>query len=115
MLLNSNVIIKQQKAYFMKPNKDQFLDPRKMSTEELKSLGHVRKPMSKIIREMCNSCVGADPSGSRNIEVTLCQATGCPLWAYRMGKSPFSTRGAMTDEQKKAVAERFANARKDKK
>lgn len=96
-------------------NKDQFLDPRKMTEAELKSLGHFKKPLSKVIREMCNSCVGSDPSGTRNIEVTLCQATGCPLWAYRMGKSPFSTRGAMSEEQKKIVAERFANARNAKK
>jgi hypothetical protein len=86
-----------------------------MSQAELKSLGHVKKPLSKVIREMCNSCVGADPSGTRNNEVTLCQATGCPLWAYRMGKSPFSTRGAISDEQKKIVAERLTNARNAKK
>jgi hypothetical protein len=109
------LLLNNRKYQIMSINKDQFLDPRKMSQTELKSLGHVKKPLSKIIREMCNSCVGADPSGARSNEVTLCQATGCPLWAYRMGKSPFSTRGAMSDEQKKIVAERFANARNAKK
>lgn len=109
------LLLNNRKYQIMSINKDQFLDPRKMSEAELKSLGHVKKPLSKVIREMCNSCVGADPSGVRNIEVTLCQATGCPLWAYRMGKSPFSTRGAMSDEQKKIVKERFANARNSKK
>ncbi len=92
-------------------NKDQFLDPREMSIADLKSLGHVKKSHSKIIKEMCNSCVGADPSGTRHKEVRLCQAIGCPLWAYRMGKSPFSTRGAMSDEQKQIVKERFAKAK----
>lgn len=109
------LLLNNRKYQIISINKDQFLDPRKMSEAELKSLGHIKKPFSKVIREMCNSCVGADPCGARNTEVTLCQATGCPLWAYRMGKSPFSTRGAMTDEQKKIVAERFANARNAKK
>jgi hypothetical protein len=89
-------------------------DPRKMSTADLKLLGHVQKPLMKVIREKCNDCVGADPHGLRHIEVVKCQATGCPLWAYRMGKNPFSTRGTMSDEQKQAVKKRFALARKKK-
>ena len=86
-------------------------DPRKMSVEELNKLGHYKKSITKVIKEMCNSCVNADPSGQRNIEVVRCQTVGCPLWPYRMGKNPFSTRGEMSDEQKAQAAERLRNAR----
>lgn len=90
-------------------------DPRKMSVKELNNLGHFKKSMTKILKEMCNSCVGADPSGIRNIEVTRCQCVGCPLWPYRMGKNPFSTRGTMSEEQKEAVRLRFQKARENRK
>lgn len=97
------------------PDGTQGKDPRKMTADELHQLGHVQKPIMKIIKEKCNDCVGADPCGARNIEVVRCQATGCPLWAYRMGKNPFSKRGAMTDQQRQAVKERFQKARNTKK
>lgn len=56
------LLLNNRKYQIISINKDQFLDPRKMSEAELKSLGHVKKPFSKVIREMCNSCVSADPS-----------------------------------------------------
>lgn len=93
------------------PDGTQGKDPRKMSVQELNELGHYKKSMMKIIKEMCNSCVGVDPSGQRNIEVVRCQAVGCPLWPYRMGKNPFSTRGEMSEERKAEAAERLRNAR----
>ena len=47
-------------------------------------------------------------------EVKLCPAKDCPLWPYRMGKNPNRKR-TMTDEQRKAAAERLAKARELKK
>lgn len=87
-------------------------DPRKMTVEELNQLGHYKRSTTKLIKAMCNQCVGADQNGVRSIEVARCQCIGCPLWAYRMGKNPFSTRGEMSEEQKEIVKQRFAEARK---
>ena len=89
-------------------------DPRNMTVLELNSLGHYKKSMLKIIKEMCNSCVGADPNTQRNVKVKRCQVFGCPLWPYRTGKNPFSTRGEISEKQKDNVKKRFAKARENK-
>jgi hypothetical protein len=81
-----------------------------MTEEELKKLGHIKKPLSKVIKAMCNSCVGADPYAKRDMEVRNCQSIGCPIWAYRLG-NPFSTRGAVTEEKKQEFAERMRRVR----
>ena len=62
----------------------------------------------KAIKAKCLDCCCGDRS-----EVKDCTAKDCPLWAYRLGKNPNKTR-TMTDEQRKAAAERLAKARANK-
>ena len=59
----------------------------------------------KAIRAKCLDCCC-----DQREEVKLCPAKDCPLWPYRMGKNPNRKR-TMTDEQRKAAAERLAKAR----
>ena len=56
----------------------------------------------KAIREKCLEC-----SGSRN-EVKECTVTGCALYAFRLGKNPYRTKRALSEEQRQAARERFA-------
>ena len=70
---------------------------REMKTE-------VKTPI-KAIRAYCLDCMG----GSSN-EVKLCPSKDCFLWAYRFGKNPFLER-RMSEEQKKAAAERMKAGR----
>lgn len=68
----------------------------------------VSTPM-KAIRAKCIDCC----AGYRS-EVERCGAVNCPLYLYRMGKSPNRKPRQFTDEQRKAAAERLAKARKNK-
>ena len=63
----------------------------------------------KAIRAKCLDCCY-----DQKDEVRLCPSTTCPLWPYRIGKNPNRTR-TMTDEQRKAAAERLAKVRRLKK
>ena len=79
-------------------------DPREMDISDLNALGHEKMPMLKVIRAKClDCCVGQ--AG----EVRKCTAFRCPLWPYRMGKTPFSEReanpAALAAMQKKAKAD----------
>ena len=62
----------------------------------------------KAIREKCIDCM----NGSRN-EVKLCPSEDCPLYPFRFGKNPYSKR-VMTDEQRRATADRLRAAREAK-
>lgn len=64
----------------------------------------------KAIRANCIECCG----GSKN-EVKLCTCTKCPLWAFRLGKSPYRKGRVLTDEQKQAASERFKKMWAEKK
>ena len=64
----------------------------------------------KAIKAKCLDCC----CGQRE-EVKLCPVEDCPLWAFRLGKNPNRKRREMTDEQRKAAAERLAKAREAKK
>jgi len=59
-------------------------DPREMSQDELRQMGH--KPMSplKALRLRCLDCCTFSPN-----EVRLCVAVDCPNWPFRLGKSPW--------------------------
>ena len=59
----------------------------------------------KAIRAKCLDC-----NGTSN-EVRLCPCTDCPLWPFRLGKNPNIKPRNLTDEQRKAAAERLKNAR----
>ena len=59
----------------------------------------------KAIRKHCLECAGSSK------EVTLCPIQECPLYPFRYGKNPFHSR-TWTEEQRQAVAERFAKAQR---
>ena len=59
----------------------------------------------KAIRANCLDC-----NGTPN-EVKLCTCKDCPLWPFRLGKNPNIKPRNLTDEQRKAAAERLKNAR----
>lgn len=56
----------------------------------------------KAIREKCLDCC----CGSAN-EVKLCPSEKCALHPFRFGKNPYRAKREMTEEQKKALAERL--------
>jgi len=61
-------------------------DPRKLSPEELRALGHDKTPLLKLIRLKCLDCSHTET------EVRRCTAVNCVLWPYRMRTNPFSER-----------------------
>lgn len=63
----------------------------------------------KAIKQNCIECC----CGDRN-EVKLCPVTKCPLWPFRLGHNPYIKR-TLTEEQKKAAAERMAAYHKSNK
>lgn len=64
-------------------------------------------PLSAI-KAFCVDCLG----GQLRL-VKGCTAESCPLWPYRTGHNTTSKR-TMTDEQRKAAAERLKKAREAK-
>jgi hypothetical protein len=82
-------------------------DPRTISTDELRSLGHGSTPVLRAIRERCLDCCAEQPA-----EVRKCTSVGCPSWPFRMGTNPW--RAPPTEEKRAARAEagrRLANLR----
>ena len=57
-------------------------DPRQMSPDELRAMGH--KTMSPVaaIRLKCLDCAGSSD------EVRRCIAVACPSWPFRTGRNP---------------------------
>lgn len=64
-------------------------------------------PLSAI-KAFCISCLGDQPR-----LVKGCTAKSCPLYPYRTGHNTTSKR-TMTDEQRRAVAERLKKDREAK-
>jgi hypothetical protein len=62
----------------------------------------------KAIREKCLDCC----CGS-TIEVKECTVEACPIYPFRLGKNPFRQKREMTEQQKKAVADRLRESRKN--
>jgi hypothetical protein len=83
-------------------------DPRTMSPDELRAMGHM--PMSPIeaIRAHCLDCCGGSAP-----EVGKCLALRCPSWPFRMGKSPWHK--PPSNEQREAMRERGRRLAKAKK
>jgi hypothetical protein len=74
-------------------------DPRKMTIEELQTLGHFKTPLLKIIRTKCLDCANSET------EVRKCaRVQSCVLWPYRMRSNPFSGRTG-NPEAGKSLAE----------
>ena len=55
-----------------------------------------------------------DCSGGSKREVERCQVKDCALYPFRMGKNPFRQTRELSEDQKAAMAERLAKARKSK-
>jgi hypothetical protein len=59
-------------------------DPREMSRQELREVGHEPMPPLQAIRARCVDCC----AGQSN-EVAHCAAVECPSWPFRMGTNPW--------------------------
>ena len=75
---------------------------------KMENANEIRTPI-KAIRAKCLDCCC-----DQREEVKLCPAKTCPLWRFRMGKNPNRSVN-LTDEQRAAIKERLAKARKSKK
>ncbi len=60
----------------------------------------------KAIRAKCLDC----SAGSAH-EVKHCVIPECPLYPFRFGKNPFRKRRALTDQQRREIAERLRKSR----
>jgi hypothetical protein len=59
-------------------------DPRRMTPEGLRAMGHEPMPVLSIARLHCLDCC----CGSAD-EVRKCTAVGCPKWPIRLGINPW--------------------------
>lgn len=59
-------------------------------------------PVLKAIRLKCLDCC----CDSAN-EVKLCPCEKCPLHPFRFGKNPYRSKKEYTEEERKAMADRF--------
>ena len=68
-------------------------DPRQMSPDELRAMGH--KTMSPVaaIRLKCLDCAGSSD------EVRRCIAVACPSWPFRTGKNPWRAPPSETQRE----------------
>lgn len=70
------------------------------------ALYHREKNPLKALRARCLDYCCGQPS-----EVRKCTAVTCPSWPFRMGANPFREKRVLSEEQKRALAERLAKAR----
>jgi hypothetical protein len=70
-------------------------DPRRMTTDELRAMGHEPKSPMQAIREHCLDCCAGSPN-----EVRLCTAVRCAKWPFRMGANPW--RAPVSEERREA-------------
>ncbi len=81
-----------------------------MSVEDVRdSLPKHRNPV-KVIRDKCLDCC----TGSSK-EVEVCAVKKCPLWPFRFGRNPYREKRELSEEQRRAAAERLLTARARKK
>jgi len=76
-------------------------DPRRMSQDELRALGHQPMSATAAIRSHCLDCC----AGSAD-EVRKCVASFCPSWPWRMGVNPW--RRLASEKQRQAARETAA-------
>ena len=62
----------------------------------------------KAIRAFCMEC-----SNGQTSEVKACPVYKCPLYPFRFGKNPYRQRREMTEEEKRVLADRLKEARKN--
>jgi len=60
------------------------------------------RTLRQAVKLQCRDC----SSGSRR-DVRCCIVTTCPIYGYRLGKSPFRAKRVYTDEQRAAMNERI--------
>jgi hypothetical protein len=59
-------------------------DPRTLSQDDLRAMGHQPMPATAAIRARCLDCCGGSPN-----EVRWCVAVACPSWPWRMASNPW--------------------------
>jgi hypothetical protein len=84
-------------------------DPRKMSRDDLSQMGHVDRPLLKIIREKCLDCCSNEQA-----EVTKCTCVSCPLWPLRMSKNTLRESRKLSEEERLKMGKRLQQARSKK-
>lgn len=62
----------------------------------------------KAIRAFCLEC-----SCGSTAEIKECPVIRCPLYPFRFGKNPYRQRREMTEEEKRVLADRLKEARKN--
>lgn len=67
-------------------------EPVSLDEGELRTLGHVKKPAARAIREHCIDCQGGTGPQSAKALIAGCTSVGCPLWPFRFGRSPYIDR-----------------------
>lgn len=72
-----------------------------------------RKPITDIRKAIKYFCLAECCMGQKK-EVKLCPSKWCPLHPYRFGTNPFNKKN-LTEEQRKALAERLTKSRQQKK
>jgi hypothetical protein len=84
-------------------------DPRNMTPDELRALGH--RPMSILqsVRARCLDCCGGSPA-----EVRRCVSVNRPSWPFRMGSNPWRERRELSPERRAQLADALAKARASK-
>lgn len=71
-----------------------------------------REPIKDIRQAIKAFCLAECMMGQRE-EVKLCPSKWCPLHPYRFGTNPFNKKN-LTEEQRKALAERLSKSRQKK-
>lgn len=80
-------------------------DPRRMTHDELRQMGHEPMSAQAALRRHCLDCCGGSPA-----DVRMCTALKCPTWPFRMGKSPWKEKRVLSEGQRSALAAARARA-----
>lgn len=84
-------------------------DPRAMSQQDLRGLGHSPLSILQALRARCVDCCAGQVS-----EVRRCVSLNCPSWPFRMGYNPWRERKPLSAERKAQVAAALAAARRSR-
>lgn len=70
-------------------------------------MNEITNPIKAIRAKCIDCCCGS------TAEVKECPSYKCPLHPFRMGKNPYRQRREMTEEEKRVLADRLREARKN--
>ena len=79
-----------------------------LDDDQLEELGHKKRPLLRVIRDMCLRCVCGSSS-----EIRRCTSVACPLYPYRLGKDPYSTRRGRSASDLALARARISEQRAD--